>query len=73
MRLLVLGVLALSIVVPAAHAADKFKIGFISTLSGPLSVLGIDIRDGFNLALKDSNNTLGGLPVEATAFTHLIS
>jgi branched-chain amino acid transport system substrate-binding protein len=33
-----------------AHAADKVKVGFVSTLSGPSSALGIDIRDGFLLA-----------------------
>ncbi len=27
-------------------AADKVKVGFVSTLSGPSSALGIDIRDG---------------------------
>jgi branched-chain amino acid transport system substrate-binding protein len=33
-----------------ALAADKVKVGFVSTLSGPSSALGIDIRDGFLLA-----------------------
>lgn len=47
-----------------AQAADKVKIGFISTLSGPLSSLGLDIRDGFNLALKNSGNKVGGRQVE---------
>ena len=42
-----------------ANAADKVKIGFISTLSGPNAAIGGDIRDGFNLAIK-----LGGLPAE---------
>jgi branched-chain amino acid transport system substrate-binding protein len=48
----------------SAHAADKVKIGFVSTLSGPLSALGIEIRDGFNLALKNNGNKVGGVPVE---------
>lgn len=47
-----------------AQAADKVKIGFVSTLSGPLSALGIEIRDGFQLALKETGNKIGGLPVE---------
>ena len=64
MRLFAAALLSLTALTSAAHAADKIKVGFISTLSGPLSVLGIDIRDGFNLALKDSHDTLGGLPVE---------
>jgi len=47
-----------------AVAADKVKIGFISTLSGPAAVSGVDIRDGFNLALKLNGGKLGGLPAE---------
>jgi len=48
----------------AAQAADKVKIGFISTLSGPNAAIGSDIRDGFNLAIKLNGGKLGGLPVE---------
>lgn len=47
-----------------AQAADKVKIGFISTLSGPGGVLGAAIRDGFNLALEHTGGKVGGLPVE---------
>src|SRR3954466_244196 len=47
-----------------ASAADKVKIGFISTLSGPNASIGIDIRDGFNLAIKMNGGKLGGLPAE---------
>lgn len=49
---------------PAAQAADKLKIGFLSTLSGPGAGLGVDIRDGFALGLKHSGGKLGGMPVE---------
>ncbi len=56
-----LGAIALA---PMAHAADKVKIGFVSTLSGPSSALGIDIRDGFQLAVKLNGGKLGGLPAE---------
>jgi branched-chain amino acid transport system substrate-binding protein len=48
----------------AAGAADKVKIGFVSTLSGPSSALGVDIRDGFLLAVKLNGGKLGGLPAE---------
>lgn len=49
----------------AAQAADKtVKVGFLSTLSGPAAGLGVDIRDGFQLALKHLNGKLGGLPAE---------
>jgi len=47
-----------------AQAADKVKVGMLSTLSGPGAGLGIDIRDGFSLALKHSGGKFGGLPVE---------
>src|SRR5881227_2004272 len=48
----------------AAQAADKVKIGFISTLSGPNAAIGSDIRDAFNLAIKLNGGKLGGLPAE---------
>src|SRR5437588_7429183 len=49
-------ILALAAAVLAfnAHAADRVKVGFISTLSGPSAALGVDIRDGFQLAVKRS-------------------
>ena len=49
---------------PSAQAADKVRIGFVSTLSGPSSALGIDIRDGFLLAVKLNGGKLGNLPAE---------
>jgi branched-chain amino acid transport system substrate-binding protein len=57
-------VAALAAAASGATAADKVKIGFISTLSGPNATVGIDIRDGFNLALKLAGGKLGGLPAE---------
>jgi branched-chain amino acid transport system substrate-binding protein len=60
-----LAVLAIALsVAGSAVAADKVKVGFISTLSGPSSALGLDIRDGFNLAVKMNGGKLGGLPAE---------
>ena len=35
-----------------AHAADKVKVGFMSTLSGPGAAIGVDIRDGFELVAR---------------------
>jgi branched-chain amino acid transport system substrate-binding protein len=57
-------VAALAMLSAAAQAADRVKIGFLSTLSGPGSGLGIDIRDGFNLGVKHTGGKLGGLPAE---------
>ena len=59
--LVVASILAMS---EPALAADKVKVGFVSTLSGPSSALGIDIRDGFLLAVKLNGGRLGGLPAE---------
>lgn len=47
-----------------ALAADGVKVGFLSTLSGPAAGLGTDIRDGFQLAIKNLDRKLGGVPVE---------
>ena len=47
-----------------ALAADKVKVGFVSTLSGPSAALGVDIRDGFLLSVKLNGGKLGGLPAE---------
>lgn len=47
-----------------APAADALKVGMMTTLSGPASGLGIDIRDGFDLAVKHLGGKLGGLPTE---------
>ena len=46
------------------HAANELKIGYLSTLSGPAGAIGVEIRDGFNLALKMAGGKLGGLPTE---------
>jgi len=48
----------------ASQAADKVRIGFASTLSGPSAALGVDIRDAFQLAVKMNGGKLGGLPAE---------
>ncbi|HET8745479.1 MAG TPA: ABC transporter substrate-binding protein [Ramlibacter sp.] len=55
---------ALAAAALSVHAADKVKVGFVSTLSGPSAALGIDIRDGFLLAVKLNGGKLGGLPAE---------
>jgi branched-chain amino acid transport system substrate-binding protein len=46
------------------HAAGELKIGFLSTLSGPAGGIGIEIRDGFNLATKLAGGKLGGMKTE---------
>jgi branched-chain amino acid transport system substrate-binding protein len=46
------------------QAAERIKIGFLATLSGPNAVLGTHLRDGFNLALDHAGGRFGGLPTE---------
>jgi len=48
----------------AAMAADSMKVGMLTTLSGPGAGLGIDIRDGFELAVKHLGGKLGGIATE---------
>src|SRR5215213_1594561 len=48
----------------SAASADKVKVGFIATLSGPNAAVAVDIRDAFNLAIKLNGGRLGGLPAE---------
>src|ERR1700722_18616810 len=55
---------ALAALAPAARADDPIKVGFITTLSGPAGYLGADIRDGFDLAIKQGGGKLGGFPIQ---------
>ncbi len=48
----------------SASAADKIKVGFLSTLTGPISGISSDLRDGFNLVLELNGGKFGGLPAE---------
>ncbi len=59
-----LAALAGSLWLAPAEAADALKVGFLTTLSGPGGALGVEIRDGFALALKERDGKLGGLPVQ---------
>ncbi len=49
-----------------ARAAEPspIRLGFITTLSGAEGVIGVDIRDAFNLALDESDHRWAGRPVE---------
>src|SRR6187399_3450627 len=49
---------------PAAAQQKTIKIGFISTFSGPVAVIGNDMRNSFELALDHLGRKLGGMPVE---------
>jgi branched-chain amino acid transport system substrate-binding protein len=49
---------------PAAHAAEKVKVGLLLTLSGPPAALGVQAKNGFELAVKELGGKLGGLEAE---------
>lgn len=59
-----MGVAACAAPVPQAQAQDvpELKIGLMATLSGPAAIYGKHMRDGFMLAVEESNGALGGLP-----------
>ncbi len=54
---------ALALAAAPVAGAEPVRIGMITTLSGGGSALGVDVRDGFMLAVGD-DDTLGGVPVE---------
>ncbi|MGQ0651972.1 MAG: ABC transporter substrate-binding protein [Betaproteobacteria bacterium] len=47
-----------------ATAADRIKIGFLTTLTGPAAFLGRDMVNGAQLALEDLGGRMGGVPAE---------
>ena len=49
---------------PAMAQKKSIKIGFVSTFSGPVAVIGNNMRDSFELALDHMGHKMGGLPVE---------
>ena len=56
--------LALAVLAAPAVAADKVKIGFIATFSGPVGLLGQHSFDGFMLGVEHAGGKLGGLTTD---------
>jgi branched-chain amino acid transport system substrate-binding protein len=56
------GLLALA--ATPAGAADRLKVGFIATFSGPIGLIGQHMHDGFLLGVEHGGGKLGGLAVE---------
>ncbi len=63
-KLLAGAALAAAMICGSVQAAEPVKIGMITTLSGGGSSLGVDVRDGFMLAVEQEGGTLGGQAVE---------
>jgi branched-chain amino acid transport system substrate-binding protein len=62
--LLAAGAALLLVAGPAAAQQKTIKIGFISTFSGPVAVIGNDMRNSFELALDHLGRKMGGIPVQ---------
>jgi branched-chain amino acid transport system substrate-binding protein len=57
--------LVAALMLPAlALAQTPIKVGIANDLSGPFAALGAEARDGFNLAIKQLGNKLGGHPAD---------
>ena len=50
----------------SAPPVAPLRIALLLTVSGPSAVLGIQVRDGFNLALQRLGGQMAGRPVEVT-------
>lgn len=64
LRTLVATAAAVTALSAVAQTSDPVKVGLLSTLSGPGAGLGVDIRDGFQLAVKLGGGKLGGRAAE---------
>ena len=53
---------AAALALSAQAQSTTVKVGLMTTLSGPGAGLGVDIRDGFKLAIKSGGGKLGGIP-----------
>lgn len=52
------------IAIGPAAAAEKVKIGFVTTITTPAGVIGKDMVDAVNLAMEDIGGKMAGLDVE---------
>jgi branched-chain amino acid transport system substrate-binding protein len=57
-------VAVLALLALPAFAADRVKIGFVTTLTTPAGVIGKDMVDAVHLALEHIGAKMGGLEVE---------
>jgi branched-chain amino acid transport system substrate-binding protein len=56
--------LAFGLAAAPALAADRVKVGFIATFSGPIGLIGQHMHDGFMLGVDHAGGKLGGLATE---------
>ena len=63
-KILVAGAIAALIASSPVTAQQKLKIGFITTFSGPVGVIGKHMKDSVELALDHLGRKVGGLETE---------
>lgn len=64
-RIIQLTALTVAILAPSLGAqAETVHVGLMATLSGPSAPIGVHMRDGFLLAIKELGGKLGGEPAE---------
>ena len=63
-RSLSIGLLAAAFVASPVGAAEKLKIGFITSLSGPAGIIGKHMKDSVELAVEHLGGKVGGLDTE---------
>ncbi len=61
-----MGAVALALASSAAWGQEPFKIGLMTTLSGPGAAIGTEVRDGFELGVKHADGKLGGIETTVT-------
>jgi branched-chain amino acid transport system substrate-binding protein len=49
-------------------ATEQVKVGFIGSLSGPLGPVGSEMKRGFDTAMEQLDNKIGGIPALVTVF-----
>jgi branched-chain amino acid transport system substrate-binding protein len=63
-RSISIGLLAVAFAAGPVAAAEKLKIGFITTLSGPAGIIGKHMKDSVELAVEHLGGKVGGLETE---------
>jgi len=64
LRPLSIGLLAAAFAAGPVSAAEKLKIGFITSLSGPAGIIGKHMKDSVELAVEHLGGKVGGLETE---------
>lgn len=52
-----------AVTMPASAAEDEIKVGVVTTLTTPASVIGREVQDAMTLALEQMGGTIAGKPV----------